>query len=312
MARGGAAGGGGGAAALAAARRGGTRAAAGAERAAPARQGRGGAGGAGGVSGLPARATVIDLLRRANTYFVNKWPDPATRIDSSHESHIWTRAVYYEGLMGLNAVDPQASYVDYAVRWGTSHSWGLVGGTTTRSADNQCAGQTYIDLYNMDAQAMRMRDIKADIDMVVAGSAVNDWTWVDAIQMAMPVFAKLGGWARRRRYFEKAYAMYANTKNVQGGNGPLQQDRSPVVARSGLRSALHRAERQELLLVARQRLGVRGADARARHHPGQRGAPRGVPRRLPGDGGGAARGAAQRRVLERQPASIRRTSADRS
>jgi unsaturated rhamnogalacturonyl hydrolase len=165
---------------------------------------------------------VIDLLRRANTYFVNKWPDPGTRIDSSHESHIWTRAVYYEGLMALNAVDPQATYVDYAVRWGTSHSWGLVGGTTTRSADNQCAGQTYIDLYGMDAQAMRTRDIKADIDMVVSGSAVNDWTWVDAIQMAMPVYAKLGKVGTSgasTSYTDKAYAMYANTKNVQGGNG---------------------------------------------------------------------------------------------
>ena len=181
--------------------------------------GTGGASGAGGVSGLPARATVIDLLRRANTYFVNKWPDPGTQIDSSHASHIWTRAVYYEGLMALNGVDPQASTVDYAVRWGTSHTWGLVGGTTTRSADNQCAGQTYIDLYNMDAQAMRTRDIKADIDMVVSGSAVNDWTWVDAIQMAMPVYAKLGKLGTSTGYTDKAYAMYANTKNVQGGNG---------------------------------------------------------------------------------------------
>jgi len=181
-----------------------------------------GASGTGGISGLPARATVLDLLRRANTYFVNKWPDPGTRIDSSHESHIWTRAVYYEGLMALNAVDPQTSYVDYAVRWGTSHSWGLVGGTTTRSADNQCAGQTYIDLYNMDAQAMRIRDIKTDIDMVVAGAAVNDWTWIDAIQMAMPVYIKLGKMSAASTstgYYDKAYAQYANTKNVQGGNG---------------------------------------------------------------------------------------------
>jgi rhamnogalacturonyl hydrolase YesR len=162
---------------------------------------------------------MIDLLRRANTYFVNKWPDPGTRIDSSHESHIWTRAVYYEGLMALYAADPQATYVDYAVRWGTSHSWGLVGGTTTRSADDQCAGQTYIDLYNLDAQAMRTRDIKTDIDMVVSGSAVNDWTWVDAIQMAMPVYAKLGKLGTSTGYTNKAYAMYANTKNVQGGNG---------------------------------------------------------------------------------------------
>jgi rhamnogalacturonyl hydrolase YesR len=55
--------------------------------------------------------------------------------------------------------------------------------------------------------------------MVVAGSAVNDWTWIDAIQMAMPVFAKLGRMGTSTSTYEKAYAMYAHTKNVQGGNG---------------------------------------------------------------------------------------------
>ena len=98
----------------------------------------------------------------------------------------------------------------------------------------------------------------------------------------------------------------------RGRQRALQQDRSPVVARQGFRSAVHRAERQELLLVARQRLGVRGADAHARHHPGQRGASRRVPRRLPGDGGGAARRPAQRRILEREPVRSRRTSVDPS
>ena len=66
---------------------------------------------------------------------------------------------------------------------------------------------------------MRIRDIKANIDMVVAGAAVNDWTWVDAIQMGMPVFAKLGVMSGGTTYFEKMYRMYANTKNVQGGAG---------------------------------------------------------------------------------------------
>ena len=83
---------------------------------------------------------------------------------------------------------------------------------------------------------------------------------------------------------------------------PVQQDRAPVVARHGLRSALRRAQRTELLLVARQRLGLRGAGARARHLAGQRSAPRRIPRRLPGHVRRAADGAAERRLLERQPA----------
>lgn len=179
----------------------------------------GGSAGAGGANGLPARASILEVLRRANAYFVAKWPDPGTAIDASHPSHIWTRAVYFEGLLGLHGVDPQPSDLTYAVQWGTSHSWGLNTGTTTRSGDNQCAGQTYIDLYNIDPQAVRIRDIKTDIEMVVAGAAVNDWTWVDAIQMAMPVFAKLGAMGTSTSYYDKMYAMYENTKTVQGTAG---------------------------------------------------------------------------------------------
>ena len=52
-------------------------------------------------------------------------------------SNIWTRGVYFEGLMALDGVDRDPRYTDYAVRWGESHRWGLVGGPATISADNQ-------------------------------------------------------------------------------------------------------------------------------------------------------------------------------
>ena len=32
-----------------------------------------------------------------------------------------------------------------------------------------------------------IRNIKASIDMVVNTPQVNDWDWIDAIQMAMPI-----------------------------------------------------------------------------------------------------------------------------
>ena len=185
--------------------------------------GRAGLGGEGGLaaggSGLPARADVLEVLRRANAYFVAKWPDPGKAIDGSHPSHIWTRAVYYEGLLGLYGVDPMPSELSYAVAWGTSHAWGLSSGATTRSADNQCAGQTYLDLYAIEPVAERIKDIQADIDLVVAGAAVDDWTWIDALQMAMPVFAKLGALRGKAAYYDKMYAMYSSSKSSQGAAG---------------------------------------------------------------------------------------------
>src|SRR4051812_28116795 len=178
---------------------------------------------AGTTAGLPSRSSVIDVMRLANDYFAAKWPDPGADIvtDKTRPSHIWTRAVYYEGLMALYAVDVerQAKYASYAVAWGESHSWGLNGGTSTRSADNQCAGQTYLDLYAIQEDAARIRDIKTSIDAVVASPIINDWTWVDAIQMAMPVYARLGVLYRKSTYFDKMYAMYSDTKKVAGGTG---------------------------------------------------------------------------------------------
>src|SRR5688572_30991814 len=103
---------------------------------------------------LPSRKKIIRTMQLTNRYFMNKWPDPGKSIITNRErpSNIWTRAVYFEGLMALYSIDKNKSYYDYAVDWGTKHKWGLRSGTTTRNADDQCCGQTYIDLYLMDKQ----------------------------------------------------------------------------------------------------------------------------------------------------------------
>ncbi|PTX97898.1 glycoside hydrolase family 88 protein [Opitutus sp. ER46] len=170
---------------------------------------------------LPAKAEVLAKMRLANGWFMKAWPDPAKPIVTrrARPSNIWTRGVYYEGLMALHAVAPDAASLDYAVRWGEAHQWGLRHGTTTRNADDQCCGQTYIELYQLDPKPERLRDIVANIDFIVAGERNDDWWWIDAIQMAMPVYAKLGVLKQDPRYWEKAHAIYTYTKNQHGGKG---------------------------------------------------------------------------------------------
>jgi len=170
---------------------------------------------------LPSKKQLLSVLRQTNRYFMNKWPDPGKSVITNKErpSNLWTRAVYYEGLMALHAIDPQKEYYDYAVDWGEKHHWGLWGGTVTKNADNQCCGQTYIDLYQIDKKEERIRDIKACMDRVIEKDGNEAWSWIDAIQMAMPVLAKLGVVYRDEKYFNKMYAMYAFTKNNHGGSG---------------------------------------------------------------------------------------------
>jgi rhamnogalacturonyl hydrolase YesR len=172
---------------------------------------------------LPSKKSIIKTLRLTNQYFMNKWPDAGKPIFTNIErpSNIWTRAVYYEGLMALHAIDRQKAYYDYALQWGEKHQWGLRGGIKTRNADNQCCGQTYIDLYLLDNRQhpYRVRDIKASIDSMKLTSKVDDWNWIDALQMAMPVFVKLGNLYNDTGYFNRMYEMYAFSKYKHGVNG---------------------------------------------------------------------------------------------
>lgn len=162
---------------------------------------------------------------------MNKWPDPGKTIITNKErsSNIWTRAVYYEGLMGLYSIEPGAKerkrFIDYACLWGEKHHWNLNGGTTTRNADNQCAGQTYYDLYVLTGRKNKkmIDSLEACIGLMMATDKVDDWSWIDALQMGMPVFARIGIARNDPAYFNRMYDMYAYTKYKQGGAGLYNQ-----------------------------------------------------------------------------------------
>jgi unsaturated rhamnogalacturonyl hydrolase len=173
---------------------------------------------------IPAKKEVLKTLALANNYFMSKWPEAGKEIyvpsrNKTWPSHIWTRAVYYEGLMALYSIDKKKVYYDYAVDWSAKHKWSLRNGVITRNGDNQACGQTYIDLYLIDKKEERIKDIKASIDSMMLTNKIDDWNWIDALQMAMPVFSKLGVLYKDTNYFHRMYEMYAYTKYKHGDNG---------------------------------------------------------------------------------------------
>ena len=68
---------------------------------------------------------VLKVAQRANDYFMKKYSDPTvpTNVNRIRPSSLWTRAVYYEGLMELYKVDPPQRYIDYTDRWASFHQW---------------------------------------------------------------------------------------------------------------------------------------------------------------------------------------------
>lgn len=170
---------------------------------------------------LPERRDVLKSMVQVNDYFMKKYADYT---ETSYvrgvrrPSNIWTRGVYYEGLMALYSIYPKENYYQYTYDWASYHNWNMRNGCTTRNADDHCCGQIYIDMYRISPQSPDMiKNIKASMDMLVNTPQVDDWTWIDAIQMAMPVLAKLGKLTGEQKYYDKMWEMYAYTRNTLNG-----------------------------------------------------------------------------------------------
>lgn len=214
------------------------------------------------MTAQPLRQDVLDAMERANDYFMNKYPDPGkpTFVKKERPSNLWTRGVYFEGLMALAEVErlmgsaKHEQYKKYIYDWGEAHKWLPRNGVTTRDADDYCCCQTYLDIYQYvrstsTSAVERKREDKirgSELlitptkvcvnNLIEAGSipwvvgdqeksagSVGDWTWIDAIQMGLPVFSKLArlchfeGDKEASRYTEQGWKMYETTRNTIGG-----------------------------------------------------------------------------------------------
>ena len=185
-----------------------------------------------------AQNNVLESAQKTNNYFMMKYSDPTlpTNVKKVRPSSLWTRAVYYEGLMALNAIDPQQRYIDYAMTWADFHKWAPRNGVNTLDADDQCCGQTYVELAALKGgdQKALLANVIANLDhqMVTPNSKkqtstpkaktnVNSlygwWTWIDAIQMAMPLYMQIANVTGEQKYRDHAMQMYRWTRNECGG-----------------------------------------------------------------------------------------------
>ena len=180
---------------------------------------------------------VMNTLRQVNNYFMAKHSDPTlpTNVGRIRPSSLWTRGVYYEGLMALYEIDADERYIDYTDRWARFHQWTPRNGVQTNDADDQCCGQTYVDRYlqsggkekiiyvitNLNNQ-MSTPNTKASVKQALREANANGelygwWTWIDAIQMAMPLYMQVYKVTGDRRYADHAMKMYRWTRDTLAG-----------------------------------------------------------------------------------------------
>ncbi|WP_051831064.1 glycoside hydrolase family 88/105 protein [Streptomyces violens] len=163
---------------------------------------------------LPSRAEITAVLRRVADHWIGAHADPG--------DNKWARATFFSGLMALYRLTRDARYLRYARGWAEGHDYALNSGVTTRHADDHCAGQTYLDLYELEPEQGKIAAIEESLHRMVFTDRPeknDDWWWDDALHMAMPPFARIGRLRAEPAYWDKLYALYTHTKSAEGGPG---------------------------------------------------------------------------------------------
>ena len=92
---------------------------------------------------------ILEVAHRTNNYFMTKYSDPTidTYVKKKRTSNLWTRAVYYEGLMALYEIEPQQRYLDHAMN---SYKWSrdtLAGGLFNKKEGFWWRDKDYVPPY---------------------------------------------------------------------------------------------------------------------------------------------------------------------
>lgn len=162
--------------------------------------------------------SVLKVMQKVNNRFMEQYADPTkpTFVKRERPSNLWTRAVYYEGLMALYELDPDQRYIDYTDRWAHFHEWTPRNGVTTCHADDQCCSQTYLQRYMQSGGEEKIAKVKENLDLQMQ-TKIGWWTWIDAIQMAMPVYAGMYKVTNDRKYLDHAMKMYIWSRDTLAG-----------------------------------------------------------------------------------------------
>jgi unsaturated rhamnogalacturonyl hydrolase len=157
---------------------------------------------------LPSRADILAVLRRVNDQWIGAHGNPG--------DNQWARAAYFSGNMALYRATTDARYLGYAQRWAEQNNYAIHNGVATRHADDHMAGQVYYDLNDIAPDPAKVGAINESIRRMVYSSSLptkaDDWWWVDALHMAMPVFVRVARATGDDAYLRKLWALYTDTK----------------------------------------------------------------------------------------------------
>src|SRR6266852_1975344 len=84
---------------------------------------------------------------------------------NQRNSNLWARAAFYTGIMAAYSTTHDKKYFEQAVKWSEGREWKL--GERPRHADDQSPGQTYLELYLLKKDPVRIAQAKSTLDAML-------------------------------------------------------------------------------------------------------------------------------------------------
>lgn len=157
---------------------------------------------------------VIAIITKANDYWQKN--------NTTNVSFFWDKAAYHSGNMEAYAVTGNEAYRTYSETWAKYNNWIGATGTNKKNwkstygeggdyvlfGDNQICFQTYIDLYNLTPDPVKIARATEVMSYEIGTTNVDYWWWADGLYMVMPVMTKMYKLTGNQLYLDKLYQYF--------------------------------------------------------------------------------------------------------
>lgn len=172
--------------------------------------------GANSAAVVATSCSVVQAMQSADDYWI-------AQHSTSLGDNGWVNATYHQGNMAFYQLTHIAKYYNYTRQWATNNKFLLQNGHSGPFfPDYQATGQVYLDLYAIDQQASEIADLRSRIKSEVASvqsGHTTYWNYVDALNMSMPNFARLGVLDNNAADLAAMQTLFNQSETVIGGHG---------------------------------------------------------------------------------------------
>jgi unsaturated rhamnogalacturonyl hydrolase len=183
---------------------------------------------------LPSKADVLAAGLRAASYWLN-----AT---NSSQACGWEDSTFMLGLGSLQQATSDAALLSQQIKFGERYNWTFCDGRLL-NPDFQVCGASYAQAYvaaGDKGDATWLAGAVSQYEREMADRAPGSrWSWVDAVFMAVSVYARLGAITGDRRYFDHMtkhfdFAALSGFKLWSPADGLFFRDPPAKAAEAGL------------------------------------------------------------------------------